>query len=287
MSRLCTLALENGIEVEHVRRVIRASTLEAPDAACWNWPWPVRIFGFGPLRIEIDGKPLSFARKAPRRLLDLIGMLVASPGEPLPEPYLIDALWTDCDGDAAHNDLSVAVHRLRKLLGAEAVVVDNGVVTLNPRRVWTDVRAFQSLLDAMDGTRANGTEPVPAAIEQAITLYRGRFLAGDDRNTWTLAARWQFHEQFLGAVIAAGARHERAGRWLDALGLYTRALAIDRQSERLYQALFRCHAALGMGAEAAAAWKQCQTALGELGQVPSERTAALYRAVGSSSPPPK
>jgi len=44
MVRLCSEALDMGIEVAHVQEVMRRHDLSPDDPHLENWPWPVRVY---------------------------------------------------------------------------------------------------------------------------------------------------------------------------------------------------------------------------------------------------
>ena len=84
-----------------------------------------------------------------------------------------DALWPDAEGDDARHSLKTTVHRLRKLLGNEQVIsVDAGKLSLNPQYCWTDVWAFDRLLEPDGGSGVDGVE-VTEKMERALQLYKG------------------------------------------------------------------------------------------------------------------
>ena len=71
----------------------------------------------GRFEIRLYGKPIEFGRKVPRKILALLKALIALGGTAVSESALIDALWPDEEGDAAHGAYTMAIIRLRKLLG--------------------------------------------------------------------------------------------------------------------------------------------------------------------------
>ena len=188
LRRLCSRALRLGIEPDFVRDLIRTGALSAPEPFDEIWPWPIRIVTLGGLSIEIDGAPLVFNRKTPRRLLSLVKAIAAYGGRGVGEAKIADALWPDEDADAAFASLSIAIHRLRKLLGDnEAVVVSNGTIGFNPARCWLDLWAFEHKLD--DRRPEEDRETFERRIGAGLALYRGDFLPDDDAAWWTTARR--------------------------------------------------------------------------------------------------
>jgi len=82
MARLAALALENGIELDHVRAQVRANRLLRPEtpAALDAWPWPVRIHTLGEFELWRLDERVAFARKVQRKPLELLQALIALGG---------------------------------------------------------------------------------------------------------------------------------------------------------------------------------------------------------------
>lgn len=92
--------------------------------------------------------------------------LVAFGGRNVGETQLTDALWSDAEGDDARHSLKTTVHRLRKLLGNElALQVESGKLSFDPGHCWTDVWAFERLLDSDDPARKVVDDLLLARIE--------------------------------------------------------------------------------------------------------------------------
>ena len=142
-----------------------------------SWPWPVKINVLGRFRIRVDGKPLRFSGKVQKKPLLLLKALMAFGEEQVKEEQLEDILWPEAEGDVAHQSLETTLHRLRKWLGyPEALLFSNGLAALDRRFCWTDVWAFESLVEKADALL--NQKKVNQAIEmtqQAIFLYKGCF----------------------------------------------------------------------------------------------------------------
>lgn len=109
-------------------------------------PPPVQVRLCDGLAIRVDGQPLAWGRKPPRRLLELAALLALEAPTELPVHRLADALYPELDGDAARRALDTALYRLRRLLppsalrrGAIGVALDPAVVQVDrsgPRERW-------------------------------------------------------------------------------------------------------------------------------------------------------
>lgn len=121
MSRLCVKSLEAGIEVEYVRSLVRKRNLipDVPPIHCENWPWPVKIFTLGRFVVLHEDKPLPFTGKIQHKPLEMLRIILSNRDGEVSEARLIDTLWPDTESDAAYRSYEAALHRMRRLLGAD------------------------------------------------------------------------------------------------------------------------------------------------------------------------
>lgn len=277
MPLLCAEALAAGIEVEYVREVIRKYRLRPPVHHIEAWPWPVKIFTLGRFEIVLNGEPVNFSGKAPRKPLALLKALIAFGGRNVPEERLMDALWPEKEADSARKALDITMLRLRKILGShDAITVGDESLELNPRLCWTDVCAFED--------RAEKAEQMAEAAV-ALRLYRGNFLPGDAEAPWTAKTRERLRSKFVRLTEAVAAYEENAGNRDKAIALYLKGLEADDLVEAFYQGLMRCYRAQGRHAEAMSAYRRLRRLLSVvLGIAPSEATQSLARSLQGDNP---
>jgi DNA-binding SARP family transcriptional activator len=272
LARLCARAFEAGIETDYVRTLIRLRRLK-PDSTVVSadaWPWPLKIYTFGRFAIAKDGAPITFTGKTQKRPIELLKTLVAFGGRDVAREKVIAALWPEADGDAATASLTMAVKRLRNLIGyPSAVVFGDGKLSLNAAFCWVDAWAFE---------RAMGRKEAQAAdLERAVALYHGQFLDADDA-AWIVSPRERLRDKFLRGVERLGASFEASNDWAGAVDCYRHGISIDDLTEEFYRRLMLCHERLGQRGEAIAAYRRCKKALAsQLGIEPSARTEQVYR----------
>ncbi|HEY7752409.1 MAG TPA: BTAD domain-containing putative transcriptional regulator [Steroidobacteraceae bacterium] len=269
LSYLCAEALAAGIEVEYAREIIRQFRLRPPSGDVADWPWPLRIRTLGRFEVLRDGRPLEYSRKAPKKTLALLKALIAFGGKGVREQRLLDAFWSDEEGDVAAKSLGAAVQRLRALLGdAEAVVQQGGALSLDASRVWVDAWACESLL----------ARPGPVEAAELLDVYRGAFLAEDEGEPWSVTMRERLRGRFIHAVAEAGRRLEEEGRAQEAVDCYLRGLDADPVIEQFYQGLMRAYASLDRRTEALAAYQRMKRLLSiSLGVQPSAQSERLFQ----------
>jgi DNA-binding SARP family transcriptional activator len=277
-------AIEAGIESAYAADVIRRYRLKPPEDA-GNWPWPIRIHTLGRFDVQIDGSPLRFTGKTPRKPLALLKAIVAHGGREVHQAKLIDALWPNEEGDAGKQSFGVTMVRLRKLLGThEAIVVADERVSLNPDLCWVDARAFETRLKQADAMRASPDAGAAVArVDQALVLYQGVFLPGDADEPWSVQMRLRLRGRFTGAVEDLGARHEARGEWEQAIACYRRGLEADDLIEEFYLGQMRCYLALQRPAEGMAVFRRLRQTLSVvLGVAPSPASEAAARALSQA-----
>jgi DNA-binding SARP family transcriptional activator len=280
---LAAEALRRNIQPACVRRFVREYGLKAPSHDLDAWPWPVRIVTLGRFELQVDAAPVAFAGKAPKKVLALLKAIICFGGAEVKDYQLADALWPDEEGDAARDAQRVALHRLRKLLGQpDAVLVEEGRISLNREVCWVDAFAFEALLD---GARNTGRD-LDAQQQHALALYRGALLPADRDEPWTAPMRERLRTKFMHYFARLGSMLEARQAWDEALDLYVRGLDADNATESFYQGLMRCHAALGRPGDAASAYRQLrETLAATLGVKPSPASEALYQTLREAPRP--
>lgn len=270
LPRMCAAALSEDIEVEYVRRVIKRLRLLAPPERPEPWPWTVRVYTLGRFRAVVKDAPLTFSHKTPRKPMALLKALIAFGGRDVSQQKLMDALWPEEDGDMAYHSLGINLHRLRKLLGSpDTVALTDGKVSLNDALVWTDIEFFERMVDHPEGDRE--------AVETALSLYAGGFMADSDDEPWAVAMRERLRSKFVRKVLNIGQGLEQVARPEQAAVWYQRGLQAEDLVEEFYQGLIRCHLVQGHVAQAQSVFRQLGATLGTTGMRPSQMTEALLR----------
>jgi LuxR family transcriptional regulator, maltose regulon positive regulatory protein len=143
-----------------------------------NAQFPVEIYCLGGFSIRINGDKLGASQgKAQRKPLELLWSLIIVNGRGLLLDLLADQLWPDLDGDRALHSLRTTIYRLRKLIGTEAIVLEDDHIRLDTQHVTTDLGRLWTALAHMRNPLLPEAERLDA-FDQALRLYRGPLLPG-------------------------------------------------------------------------------------------------------------
>lgn len=278
IGEMASTALARDVEVPYVRKFVHRHELPAPDPTLAAWPWPLALRAFGDFEVLLDGQPLARgAGKTAQRPLDMLRVLLAQGGQPLPVATAMDWLWPEADAAAQRKSFDVALLRLRRLLGDLRLVrLEGGRLGLDPQWVWSDVTALRALLQQMGTGHDTPLEQLQDWARQVLELMRGPFLDGDP-SEWASAARGRYRQRFVVAVTQLAGRLEPLDAGA-AIRLYERALDVEPLAESLSRRLMRLHADRGDRAEALRAWRSCCTMLSlaeGLSPAPETRSLAV------------
>jgi predicted ATPase/DNA-binding SARP family transcriptional activator len=237
----------------------------------------LKLYFFGPPRVERDGEAVAFNLRKGQALLAYL----AETGAPHSRDFLATLFWPDYDQAAARGRLRRTLYRLGQALGDEALATTSDMVSLNGGPgLWVDTRAARALLD--------GGAPDTAALEQAAALYSADFLAGFSLPDSTAFDEWQFFQQtewrdrLARVLVQLVERYQAEGQWEPAIAAARRWLALDALHEPAHRLLMTLYAQAGQQAAALRQYEQCVAVLAdELGVEPEEETAALYEAIRS------
>jgi ATP/maltotriose-dependent transcriptional regulator MalT/DNA-binding SARP family transcriptional activator len=282
MSRLCSRALDAGLETGYVHDLIRKRSLMPPGSASDSWPWPLKIFTLGRFELVSNGKPLTFSGKVQQKPLALLKSLIALGGRDVAEEQFADILWPDADGDLAHKSFEMTVQRLRKLIKSDDIIqLQERRLSLDLSRCWVDVWELESLIETVDRAWKNrGPGQALRLSDKALGLYRGHFLPNDSSHPWALSCRERLRSKFIRLIIPAGVHWEQQLQWQKAAEIFQKGIEVDGLAEEFYQHLMVCYQELGRRAEAVSIYNRCRTLLlSSLGIPPSRKTEDLYRSI--------
>ena len=284
MGFLCAKALEQGIEEDYCRSLVKKLGLtppvagmagshgEIPDLS--HWPYPVRIFTLGRFAVFQDNSQLQDTGKMQKKPLEMLKALIAAGGAPVSAVRLADELWPDAEGDLARNSFEVTLSRLRRLFDQEIVLYAAGQLSINQGCCRVDSLALAGLIEQAEKAPA---ERIGGLCDQALGLYQGHFLSDDTVYAWSVHCREMLKNGLLRIILRAGRHSEQRGGWEEAVKYYEAGLNIDPLTEAFYQRLMICDRELGRTAAAVKTYRRCaELLLKQLGVQPSRETRAIH-----------
>jgi len=290
---LCALALETDVEPEFARALVRDGRLApaVPPLGVRRWPWPFRILTFGGFQCLRDEAAIELSGKGPGRPMELLKVLVSLGMHNVRADQLADALWPNVEADYAYKSLTATLHRLRRMLDDDALVLRDGRLSLDPSRVWVDTWALAQLLDDFDAALRGSDACADAAlrrdtVERALELYRGPFLPDESEQPSYIAHREQVRGRLLRFLARIARGWERAGAPQAAADCYLRFIEVDELSEPLYRQLMLFYQRCGALIDAVAAYERLRTLLStRMKSMPSPEAQALYASLKSAGAP--
>lgn len=238
----------------------------------------IRILG--PIEVIAAGEAVPLGGSRERALLALFAL---APGQPISTDRLIDSLWGEDLPANPANALQALVSRLRRTIGADAVVTRPPGYMLDMPPEAVDAMRFRSLVDSAHAE--DDAELRAGRFREALDLWRGPALAEFPYAEFALREAASLEELRLIAVegrisadLAAGAGGELVPELEDLIAAHPL-----RESLRasLMLALYRA----GRQAEALRAYAATRQELGEeLGIEPGPELRALEEAILMQDP---
>lgn len=217
----------------------------------------------------VDG---STPRWTSRKARELLKILVARRGAPVPREVLMDMLWPDEDPDALGNRLSVALSTVRRSLDPGRrfptntfVAAEAGAIRLALRRVRVDAEALLAASDAaLEAARSN--DPAAAQLLRAArALQAGPALPDEPYAPWADGLRGEVDAASTAVLRASADLAEAADDPLGASEAFRGLIEIDPYDEGAHRGLVRTLRALGAHGQADAAADRFRRAMSEIG----------------------
>lgn len=282
VAELMSTALRHEIEPNFCRSIIEYRNLMPPTPTTIHWPWPVKLFAFGRLEIEVDEKNTVLGRKY-HTTQGLLSLLVAFGPNGVNNHFLFESLWPESSLAAAKTSLKVAIHRTRKLLiYDQAILFEDDRVKLNPAVVWVDVWIFDQqahhVINKLHTTHYHNQ--TFAAAEDLVALYKAVLFGAQRDETWYVPLQEKLKSRFIELLVALGEQYELQRRWEDAVKAYSSGLQQDNLVEEFYRGLIRSKLALREPNAALHVFRQCREVLSiVLGTAPTLATMQLINDV--------
>ncbi len=170
-------ALAQGIETNYISRLAARNKLILPWPEWEDWSWTAKIRCLGNLEISVNDLPVLLSEsKGSSKPIELLEAILAYGGRNAPVDELVALLWPGEGRVGGQKVLDITVHRLRKLLGNDALLVKKGRLEINAQIVWVDLWAIEAIVEKLEANRNLTLEVLEEAMPGILTLYRGHLL---------------------------------------------------------------------------------------------------------------
>lgn len=207
----------------------------------------------------------------PKRLALLVYLATAPRRRCRRRDQVVAFLWPELDATHARGSLSQALRYLRRSLGDDVLVTQGEEeIGIDGQRLWCDTTAFTGACEAGE-------------LEQALSIYRGRFLEGffvdeaaPEFEQWVADEQNRFRQEAAIAASKLVDAAEQRGQLPAAIEWARRSVAISPGDERIVARLI---ALLDAGGDRAGALRVYETLRErlktEFDVAPSHETQAL------------
>ncbi|MBF9127905.1 hypothetical protein I0C86_02660 [Plantactinospora sp. S1510] len=254
----------------------------------------VVIQALGRFEVHLDGHPVPASQWQSRKARDLVRILVARRGRPVPRGELCELLWPDDDPERTGHRLSVLLSIVRGVLDPTKrfapdhfLVADQSCIALDVSRVRVDVEEFlahvahaRRLVER--GALAEGRTVLLAAERQ----YRADAFEDEPYADWSGPLREEARAAYLSLLrILAQTSHATSGPTA-AVEYLLRLLERDPYDQPAHRALVRALVAGGQHGEARRAFIRYRDAMQAIGVRPPDELVLVPSRPGRQPPVP-
>lgn len=236
----------------------------------------VRIATLGTFRVLRDGEPVPTAEWQSKKARDLLKILVARRGRPVPREQLMELLWPGDDPAKLANRFSVALSTVRGVLDPDRRVAGEGAVVADRSVVWLDLDAVQVDVEEFLATAKGALErfrvdPEAALVDLAAAdgSYGGDFLEEDPYEEWAVPLREECRATYVAVVRGLAAAAMDTGDADMAVRYCLRLLEQDRYDEETHLGLVRTLLGAGRHGEAHRRYRHYVAQMAEIGVEPA------------------
>ncbi len=235
-----------------------------------------------------------------RKTLALLSYLALT-GRPHSREALSGLLWGESSSEQARASLRTVLWDLRQHVPS-CVKADRRTISVNPDAdCWVDIVALREGIESVPEAREPaGEEPggggklvagQVGVLEEAVSLYRGDFMAGffvsdaPDFEDWMLRERERARDLVLQALHRLLVHYKGTGAYQRSIKAASRMLTMAPWQEEVHRELMRLLTLDGRRTDALAQYQTCRRMLmEELGVEPTVETRLLYRRIKAGRP---
>lgn len=240
----------------------------------------VVVRALGRFEVRLSGRPVPVSQWQSRKARDLLRILVARRGRPVPRSELSELLWPADDPERTGHRLSVLLSIVRAVLDPAKdfgpdwfIVADQGSIALDLTTVRVDVEDF--LAQVAHGRRLlerGMTVPARAMFLAADREYRADVFEDEPYDDWSRPMREEVRAAYLSLLRMLARTSRTVAGPAAATGYLLRVLERDPYDEPAHCALVRALVAAGQHGEARRAFDRYAEAMRAIGVRPPDRT---------------
>ena len=237
----------------------------------------VLIRAFGRFEVCLHGQVVPPTQWQSRKARDLLRILVARRGRPVPRGELCEMLWPDDDPAKTGHRLSVLLSIVKGVLDPERalpadhyLVSDQASIGLDTTRLRIDVEEF--LTDVGHGRRLRergATAEVYRLLSVTVQSYRADVFEDEPYSEWSTALREEARAAHVSALRMLSQAARKLGRVSAAVSHLMRLLSIDPYDEAGHRALIETLVTGGQHGEAQRAKARYRDAMRAIGVKPT------------------
>jgi DNA-binding SARP family transcriptional activator/ATP/maltotriose-dependent transcriptional regulator MalT len=288
-ARLRQLGVRSPVSLE---RLFARAERRVPSASDRGPSLSVQTLGR--FRVLFDGEPVAASSWQSRKARDLLKILIARRGRPVPRDELMGSLWPDEEGEKVANRLSVALSTLRTVLDPAKrtssnyfIVSDREACRLDLGHVAVDVESFLSEARRGLALARSGEPGAGEVLRRAESAYNGDFLEENPYDDWALGLRDEARAVYLDTCRALAGEAQSRGDAVDAARYLRRLLERDPYDEAAHLQLVHVLLVGGQHGEARRAYRTYSSRMAEVGVEASafpDRAAPRSRAASPLAP---
>lgn len=191
--------------------------------------------------------------KAGRKALSFLQYLVVNHTRSISSEELLEYFWAEDISNSPGTALRRMMFTVRSLLKEMFPDKDRLLITLPGCYVWNpdiclvlDTEVFETV--CLDAGKMSGEEKCTRLL-QAVALYKGEFLAGND-SEWVLVLRQYYQTLYLDACKAVLPILYQKEQWMKLLDICSQAYRVDFATEEFTLYQMRALIALGQSEQA-------------------------------------
>ncbi|MEV4411661.1 BTAD domain-containing putative transcriptional regulator [Catellatospora sp. NPDC049609] len=239
----------------------------------------VRVRALGRFEVELAGQVVPASQWQSRKARDLLRILVARRGRPVPRAELCELLWPDADGQRTGHRLSVLLNIVRGVLDPgkahpadHYLNADQASIALNLATTGVDVEDFlDQVARARRLVEQQATEQARLTLLAADQLYRADAFEDEPYTEWAGPLHEEARAAYLAMLRMLAHTSRAAGQPGAAVGYLLRLLERDPYDERAHRSLVRTLVAGGQHGEARRAFGRYGDAMRSIGVSPPDR----------------